>query len=66
MTRRQFGLLSGAAATGALATPASPAGVKKLKITRVRTVEVRDIVTGHTAWCFPGTRRRSRRTRAIT
>ena len=46
MTRRQFGLLSGVAAAGALATPASPAGVKKLKITRVHTVEVRNVVTG--------------------
>jgi len=46
MNRRQFGLLSGAAAAGALVTPASPAGVKKLRISRVRTVEVRDIVTG--------------------
>ena len=46
MNRRQFGLLSGAAAGGALVTPASPAGVKKLRITRVKTVEVRDIVTG--------------------
>src|ERR1035437_7474321 len=50
LTRRssdlQFGLLSGAAAAGALATPASPAGVKKIKITRVHTIEVRDIATG--------------------
>jgi len=34
------------AAEDALTTPASPNGVKKLKITRAHTVEVRDIVTG--------------------
>ena len=42
VNRREFGLLSGAM----MAAPGAPAGVKKLKITRVRTVEVRGVVTG--------------------
>lgn len=35
-----------AGAAGLLAVPARPAGVKPLRITRVRTVEVRDVITG--------------------
>jgi D-galactarolactone cycloisomerase len=47
MNRREFGWLAGgAAAAAAFSAPSPPAGVKKLKITRVRTVEVRDVVTG--------------------
>jgi L-alanine-DL-glutamate epimerase-like enolase superfamily enzyme len=42
MDRRQFGLMSAAA----LATPARPAGMKALRITGVRTVEVRGVLTG--------------------
>src|ERR1017187_4570221 len=46
MNRRQFGLLAGVAGAGAFASPTTPAGMKRLKITRVRTVEVRDVTTG--------------------
>jgi len=42
MDRRQFGLM-GAAALG---SPARPAGMKALRITRIHTVEVRGVVTG--------------------
>jgi D-galactarolactone cycloisomerase len=42
MDRRQFGLMGAAA----LAIPARPAGMKALRITGVRTVEVRGVLTG--------------------
>src|ERR1019366_239806 len=46
MNRREFGLLSGALAGSATFATPLPAGVRKLKITRVRAVEVRDVPTG--------------------
>jgi len=45
MNRRQFGL-AGAAAAASLPYPVLPAGTKPLRITRVKTVEVRDVPTG--------------------
>jgi len=45
MNRRQFGL-AGAAAAASLPCPALPAGMKTLRIMRVRTVEVREVPTG--------------------
>ena len=43
MKRRNFALLAGVAS---LPAPALPAGLKKPRITRVKTVEVRDVPTG--------------------
>ncbi len=45
MTRRDFAALS-CFAGGAAAAPASPQGVKRLKITGVKTVEIRGVSTG--------------------
>ncbi len=46
MNRRQFGLMCGSLATARLASPPRPAGIKPLRITRVHSVEVRDVPTG--------------------
>src|ERR1041384_4637847 len=46
MNRREFGLLTGALAGNAAFGAPNPAAVKKLKITRGRAVEVRDVITG--------------------
>jgi D-galactarolactone cycloisomerase len=46
MNRRDFGLLTGALAGSATSATAVPAGVRKLKITRVRAAEVRGVPTG--------------------
>src|ERR1700675_266129 len=46
MNRREFGLLSGALSEMAAFGVPPPPRVKKLKITSVRTVEVRGIITG--------------------
>jgi D-galactarolactone cycloisomerase len=45
MNRRRFGLLAGGAAA-IRPLPAAPAGTRRLKITRVNTVEVRGVPTG--------------------
>src|SRR3954452_15837544 len=46
MNRRQFGLAGAAAAAASSLLPAKPTGSGKLRITRVRTVEVRNVATG--------------------
>jgi D-galactarolactone cycloisomerase len=47
MNRRQFSFLAaGTAACGPLAVPARPAGMAPMRITKVKTVEVRGIATG--------------------
>src|ERR1022692_2205913 len=47
MNRRQFSLLAaGTALSGPLAVPARPVGTAPMRITKVKTVEVRGVVTG--------------------
>ena len=47
MNRRQFSLLAAATASSVpLATPARPAGVGPIRITKIRVAEVRGIITG--------------------
>jgi len=47
MNRRQFSLLAaGTAACGPLDASARPAGIPSMRITKVKTVEVRGIATG--------------------
>ena len=47
MNRRQFSLLAaGTAISGPLAVPARPAGTAPMRITKVKTVEVRGVASG--------------------
>ncbi len=64
MNRRRFGLLAGGVAA-IRPLPAAPAGMRRLKITRVNTVEVRGVSTGKglvlpwnasSGWCFSAIR----------
>jgi D-galactarolactone cycloisomerase len=46
MTRRQFGLVSGSSLSLISLAQAKPAGMKPFKITRLHTIEVRNVATG--------------------